>query len=63
MDVMAIFMSVVVFIVSFIVLFASYIALVAYKQIKKKRIDKVLTLVASYSLIIALAYFYQYLYL
>ena len=59
---MAIVMSVIIFIISFILSMAIYILLVANKQIKKKRMDKVVKLVAVYSLVIALAYFYQYLY-
>ena len=59
---MAIFMSVVVFIFSFILLLGLYILLVANKKIKKKRMDKVVTLIGAYSLAIALAYCYQYLY-
>ncbi|WP_314989826.1 hypothetical protein [uncultured Gemella sp.] len=60
---MAIFLSVIVFIVSFVLLLGSYIILVANKKIKKRRMDKVLTLVAAYSLVSALVFCYQYLYL
>ena len=60
---MAIFLSVVVFIITFVLLLGSYIVLVANKKIKKRRMDKVLKLVAAYSLVDALVYCYQYLYL
>lgn len=60
---MAIFLSVIVFIVSFVLLLSSYILLVANRKIKKRRMDKVLTLVAAYSLVSALVFCYQYLYL
>ena len=53
---MAIFLSIIVFVLS-------YIVLVANKKIKKKRMDKVLKLVAAYSLVVALVYCYQQLYL
>ena len=58
---MAIFLSVVVFIITFVLLLGSYIVLVANKKIKKRRMDKVL--IAAYSLVAALVYCYQYLYL
>lgn len=60
---MAIFLSVIVFIVSFVLLLGSYIMLVANRKIKKRRMDKVLKLVAAYSLVSALVFCYQYLYL
>lgn len=60
---MAIFLSIIVFVFSFIFLLGSYIVLVANKKIKKKRMDKVLKLVAAYSLVVALVYCYQQLYL
>ena len=60
---MAIFLSVIVFIVSFVLLLSSYILLVANRKIKKRRMDKVLKLVAAYSLVSALVFCYQYLYL
>ena len=60
---MAIFLSVIVFIITFVLLLGSYIMLVANRKIKKRRMDKVLKLVAAYSLITALVYCYQYLYL
>ena len=60
---MAIFLSVVVFIITFVLLLGSYIVLVANKKIKKRRMDKVLKLVAAYSLVAALVYCYRYLYL
>lgn len=60
---MAIFLSVVVFIITFVLLLGSYIVFVANKKIKKRRMDKVLKLVAAYSLVAALVYCYQYLYL
>ena len=60
---MAIFLSVIVFIISFVLLLGSYIMLVAKRKIKKRRMDKVLTLVAAYSLVSALVFCYQYLYL
>ena len=60
---MAIFLSVIVFIISFVLLLGSYIMLVANRKIKKRRMDKVLKLVAAYSLVTALVYCYQYLYL
>ena len=60
---MAIFLSVVVFIITFVLLLGSYIMLVANRKIKKRRMDKVLTLVAAYSLVSALVFCYQYLYL
>ena len=46
---MAIFLSVIVFIITFVLLLGSYIMLVANRKIKKRRMDKVLTLVAAYS--------------
>lgn len=60
---MAIFLSVIVFIITFVLLLGSYIVLVANRKIKKRRMDKVLTLVAAYSLVSALVFCYQYLYL
>ena len=60
---MAIFLSIIVFVLSFIFLLGSYIVLVANKKIKKKRMDKGLKLVAAYSLVVALVYCYQQLYL
>ena len=60
---MAIFLSVIVFIISFVLLLGSYIMLVANRKIKKTRMDKVLKLVAAYSLVSALVFCYQYLYL
>ena len=60
---MAIVLSVIVFIITFLLLLGSYIVLVANKKIKKRRMDKVLKLIAAYSLVTALAYCYQYLYL
>ena len=60
---MVIFLSVIVFIITFVLLLSSYIMLVANKKIKKRRMDKVLTLVAAYSLVSALVFCYQYLYL
>ncbi|MDB6186245.1 hypothetical protein PNO30_05620 [Gemella haemolysans] len=60
---MAIFLSVIVFIISFVLLLGSYIMLVANRKIKKRRMDKVLKLVAAYSLVSALVFCYQYLYL
>lgn len=60
---MAIFLSVIVFIISFVLLLCSYIMLVANRKIKKRRMDKVLKLVAAYSLVSALVFCYQYLYL
>ena len=62
-DSMAIFLSVVVFIITFVLLLGSYIVLVANNKIKRRRMDKVLKLVAAYSLVTALVYCYQYLYL
>ena len=60
---MSIFLSVIVFIISFVLLLGSYIMLVANRKIKKRRMDKVLKLVAAYSLVSALVFCYQYLYL
>ena len=60
---MAIFLSVIVFLITFLLLLGSYIMLVANRKIKKRRMDKVLTLVAAYSLVSALVFCYQYLYL
>ena len=60
---MAIFLSVMVFIISFVLLLGTYILLVANNKIKKRRMDKVLKLIAAYSLVTALVYCYQYLYL
>ena len=60
---MVIFLSVIVFIITFVLLLGSYIVLVANNKIKRRRMDKVLKLVAAYSLITALVYCYQYLYL
>lgn len=60
---MAIFLSFIVFIISFVLLLGSYIMLVANRKIKKRRMDKVLKLVAAYSLVSALVFCYQYLYL
>ncbi len=60
---MVIFLSVIVFLVSFVLLLGAYILLVANNKIKKRRMDKVLKLIAAYSLVIALVYCYQYLYL
>ena len=58
---MAIFLSVIVFIITFVLLLGSYIMLVANRKIKKRRMDKVLKLVAAYSLVSALVFCYQYL--
>ena len=60
---MAIVLSVIVFIITFLLLLGSYIVLVANKKIKKRRMDKGLKLIAAYSLVTALVYCYQYLYL
>lgn len=60
---MVIFLSVMVFIISFVLLLVTYILLVANNKIKKRRMDKVLKLIAAYSLVTALVYCYQYLYL
>ena len=60
---MVIFLSVIVFLISFVLLLGSYILLVANNKIKKRRMDKVLKLVAAYSLVSALVFCYQYLYL
>ena len=60
---MVIFLSVMVFLISFVLLLGTYILLVANNKIKKRRMDKVLKLIAAYSLVIALVYCYQYLYL
>ena len=60
---MVIFLSVIVFLVSFVLLLGVYILLVANNKIKKRRMDKVLKLIAAYSLVTALVYCYQYLYL
>ena len=60
---MAIFLSVIVFIITFVLLLGSYIVLVANNKIKRRRMDKVLKLVAAYSLVTALVYCYLYLYL
>ncbi len=60
---MAIFLSVMVFLISFVLLLGTYILLVANNKIKKRRMDKVLKLIAAYSLVTALVYCYQYLYL
>ena len=60
---MAIFLSVIVFLITFLLLLGSYIMLVANKKIKKRRMDKALKLVAAYSLVSALVFCYQYLYL
>ena len=60
---MAIFLSVIVFLITFLLLLGSYIMLVANRKIKKRRMDKVLKLVAAYSLVSALVFCYQYLYL
>ena len=60
---MAIFLSVMVFLISFVLLLWTYIWLVANNKIKKRRMDKVLKLIAAYSLVTALVYCYQYLYL
>ena len=60
---MVIFLSVMVFLISFVLLLGTYILLVANNNIKKRRMDKVLKLIAAYSLVTALVYCYQYLYL
>lgn len=60
---MVIFLSVMVFLISFVLLLGTYILLVANNKIKKRRMDKVLKLIAVYSLVTALVYCYQYLYL
>ena len=60
---MVIFLSVIVFLISLVLLLGSYILLVANNKIKKRRMDKVLRLIAAYSLVTALVYCYQYLYL
>ncbi len=60
---MPIIYSILVFILSFVLLLGSYIALVAINKIKKRRMDKVLRLVAAYSLVVALVFCYQTLYL
>lgn len=61
--IMAILFSILVFILSFVLLLGSYIVLVATNKIKKRRMDKVLRLVAAYSLVVALVFCYQLLYL
>lgn len=60
---MVIFLSVMGFLISFVLLLGTYILLVANNKIKKRRMDKVLKLIAAYSLVTALVYCYQYLYL
>ena len=60
---MVIFLSVMVFLISFVLLLGTYILLVANNKIKNRRMDKVLKLIAAYSLVTALVYCYQYLYL
>ena len=60
---MVIVLSVMVFLISFVLLLGTYILLVANNKIKKRRMDKVLKLIAAYSLVTALVYCYQYLYL
>ena len=60
---MPIIYSILVFILSFVLLLGSYIALVVTNKIKKRRMDKVLRLVAAYSLVVALVFCYQTLYL
>ena len=60
---MAIVLSVIVFVITFILLLASYIVLVANNKIKRRRMNKVLKLIAAYSLVSALVYCYHYLYL
>ena len=60
---MVIFLSVMVFLIYFVLLLGTYILLVANNKIKKRRMDKVLKLIAAYSLVTALVYCYQYLYL
>lgn len=60
---MPIIYSILVFILSFVLLLGSYIALVATNKKKKRRMDKVLRLVAAYSLVVALVFCYQTLYL
>ena len=60
---MVIFLSVMVFLISFVLLLGTYILLVANNKIKKRRMDKVLKLIAAYSLVTVLVYCYQYLYL
>ena len=60
---MVIFLSVMVFLISFVLLLGTYILLVDNNKIKKRRMDKVLKLIAAYSLVTALVYCYQYLYL
>ena len=59
---MAIFLSVIVFIITFVLLLGSYIVLVANNKLKRRRMDEVLKLVAAYCLVTALVYCYQYLY-
>lgn len=61
--IMPIIYSILVFILSFVLLLGSYIALVATNKKKKRRMDKVLRLVAAYSLVVALVFCYQTLYL
>lgn len=61
--IMPIIYSILVFILSFVLLLGPYIALVATNKIKKRRMDKVLRLVAAYSLVVALVFCYQTLYL
>ena len=56
---MVIFLSVMVFLISFVLLLGTYILLVANNKIKKRRMDKVLKLIAAYSLVTALVYCYQ----
>ena len=48
---MVIFLSVMVFLISFVLLLGTYILLVANNKIKKRRMDKVLKLIAAYSLV------------
>ncbi len=61
--IMPIIYSILVFILSFVLLLGSYIVLVANNKIKRRRMDKVLILIAAYSFVAALVYCYQYLYL
>lgn len=52
-----------VFLISFIAILGIYVLLVANKIIKKKRAEKILKLIAIYSVVITLIYIYQYFYI
>ncbi|MBF0710827.1 MULTISPECIES: hypothetical protein [unclassified Gemella] len=57
------FIAFLIFVVSFIILGATYMILISFNMIKKKRLEKVARLIAVYSLFVTLVYVFQYVFM